>query len=120
MRRSRAALLARIIAVLSLFVGLVAVAQPAVAITDGQRDEVHTNVGVVRFTTQDRDEQIQLIGSNWFTTAQGQELADMVATGALDLSYLITKPFPLSKVNEAISGRATDHDGGFSNYVIIP
>jgi Trypsin len=52
MRRSRAALLARIIAVLSLFVGLVAVAQPAVAITDGQRDEVHTNVGVVRFTTE--------------------------------------------------------------------
>jgi secreted trypsin-like serine protease len=26
--------------------------QPAVAITGGQRDEVHTNVGVVRFTTE--------------------------------------------------------------------
>ncbi|MEH0547614.1 alcohol dehydrogenase catalytic domain-containing protein [Streptomyces sp. B21-105] len=66
------------------------------------------------------DEQVQLIGSNWFTTAQGQEVADMVATGALDLSYLISKPFPLSEVNEAISGRATDLDGGFSNYVVIP
>ncbi|MDQ0958496.1 threonine dehydrogenase-like Zn-dependent dehydrogenase [Streptomyces sp. B4I13] len=66
------------------------------------------------------DEQVQLIGSNWFTTAQGQEVADMVATGALDLSYLISKPFPLPEVNEAISGRATDLDGGFSNYVVIP
>ncbi|WP_449351048.1 zinc-binding dehydrogenase [Streptomyces shaanxiensis] len=66
------------------------------------------------------DEQVQLIGSNWFSTAQGQEVADMVATGALDLSYLITKPFPLSEVNEAISGRATDLDGGFSNYVVLP
>jgi hypothetical protein len=28
------------------------VAAPAVAITDGQRDEVHTNVGVIRFTTE--------------------------------------------------------------------
>ena len=27
-------------------------AQPSSAITDGQRDEVHTNVGVVRFTTE--------------------------------------------------------------------
>ncbi|WP_155056004.1 alcohol dehydrogenase catalytic domain-containing protein [Streptomyces blattellae] len=66
------------------------------------------------------DEQVQLIGSNWFSTAQGQEVADMVATGALDLSYLIPKPFPLAEVNEAISGRATDLDGGFGNYVVIP
>ncbi|WP_037680171.1 zinc-binding dehydrogenase, partial [Streptomyces griseus] len=66
------------------------------------------------------DEQVQLIGSNWFSTAQGQEIADMVATGALVLSYLITKSFPLEKVNEAISGRITDRDGGFSNYVVIP
>jgi alcohol dehydrogenase len=43
----------------------------------------------------------------------------MVATGALDLSYLQTKPFPLARVNEAISG-LEDRDGGFSNYVVIP
>src|SRR5262245_15342670 len=36
-----------------LLVGSTAVfTQPAGAITDGQRDEVHTNVGVVRFTTE--------------------------------------------------------------------
>src|SRR5262245_26244021 len=32
--------------------GVLIVAQPAGAITGGQRDEVHTNVGVVRFTTE--------------------------------------------------------------------
>ncbi|MES2482636.1 MAG: alcohol dehydrogenase catalytic domain-containing protein [Pseudomonadota bacterium] len=65
------------------------------------------------------DEQIQLIGSNWFTTAQGQEMADMVRTGALDLSYLQHRKFPLAHVNEAISG-LKDRDGGFSNYLVIP
>lgn len=65
------------------------------------------------------DEQIQLIGSNWFTTAQGQEMADMVATGTLDLSYLENVVFPLARVNEAISG-LKDRNGGFSNYVVVP
>lgn len=65
------------------------------------------------------DEQIHLIGSNWFTTAQGQEMADMVGTGALNLSYLQHRRFPLAQVNEAISG-LKDRDGGFSNYVVLP
>jgi len=34
-----------------LLVGGVVIAQPASAITGGQRDEVHTNVGVIRFAT---------------------------------------------------------------------
>jgi hypothetical protein len=37
--------------VLLLFAGIAVTAQPASAIVDGQRDEVHTNVGLVRFTT---------------------------------------------------------------------
>jgi threonine dehydrogenase-like Zn-dependent dehydrogenase len=65
------------------------------------------------------DEQVQLIGSNWFSTAQGQELARMVETGALDLSYLEHARFPLAEVNRAISGLRNRH-GGFSNYVVIP
>ncbi|WP_433475058.1 alcohol dehydrogenase catalytic domain-containing protein [Spirillospora sp. CA-142024] len=65
------------------------------------------------------DEQVQLIGSNWFSTAQGQEIADMVRTGALDLGYLEPQRFPLSEVNEAISG-LRHRSGGFSNYVVIP
>jgi D-arabinose 1-dehydrogenase-like Zn-dependent alcohol dehydrogenase len=65
------------------------------------------------------DEQVQLIGSNWFSTTQGQEIADMVATGTLDLSYLEPKRFALSDVNAAISGTG-ERPGGFSNYVVIP
>src|SRR4051812_45664993 len=37
---------------LLLVVGTLMSAQPAAAITDGQRDEVHTNVGLIRFTTE--------------------------------------------------------------------
>jgi hypothetical protein len=37
---------------LVLTTSVVMTAQPATAITGGQRDEVHTNVGVIRFTTE--------------------------------------------------------------------
>ena len=65
------------------------------------------------------DEQIRIIGSNWFTTEQGQELADMVGSGVIDMSYLKDEVYPLSQVNEAISG-LKERDGGFSNYVVCP
>jgi D-arabinose 1-dehydrogenase-like Zn-dependent alcohol dehydrogenase len=65
------------------------------------------------------DEQVQILGSNWFTTAQGQEMAHMVETGTLDLSYLEHERFALEDVNRAISG-LKDRRGGFSNYVVIP
>jgi D-arabinose 1-dehydrogenase-like Zn-dependent alcohol dehydrogenase len=65
------------------------------------------------------DEQVQIIGSNWFSTAQGQEMVHMVETGTLDLSYLEHERFALDDVNEAISG-LTDRRGGFSNYFVIP
>jgi len=65
------------------------------------------------------DEQIHLIGSNWFSATQGQEMADMVSTGTIDLSYLEDVTFPLERVNEAISG-LKDRNGGFSNYVVCP
>ena len=45
------------------------------------------------------DEQVQLIGSNWFSTAQGQEIVHMVETGTLDVSYLEHVRFPLDEVN---------------------
>ena len=65
------------------------------------------------------DEQIQVIGSNWFTPAQGRDLAEMAASGVLDLSVLQHHRFPLASVNEAISG-LKDRNGGFSNYVVMP
>jgi alcohol dehydrogenase len=63
------------------------------------------------------DLQQTLIGSCWFDAAQGQEMADMAAAGVLDLSVFEHVSYPLSKVNEAISGIA-DRNGGFSNFVI--
>jgi hypothetical protein len=53
MRRYRTALVAKAIGVLSLVIGLVTIGQqPASAIIGGERDTVHTNVGLVRFTTE--------------------------------------------------------------------
>lgn len=65
------------------------------------------------------DNNQHLIGSQWFTTREGQEMADLVAAGMADFSILETTATPLEKVNEAISGIAKRH-GGFSNYVIHP
>jgi D-arabinose 1-dehydrogenase-like Zn-dependent alcohol dehydrogenase len=65
------------------------------------------------------DEQIQLIGSNWSSAAQCQEMAEMARAGTLQLSALEHRRFPLADINVAISG-LKDRSGGFSNYVIIP
>jgi D-arabinose 1-dehydrogenase-like Zn-dependent alcohol dehydrogenase len=65
------------------------------------------------------DEQIQVIGSNWFTAAQGQEMAELARAGLLDMSVFEHRRFPLDEVNHAISG-LSDRNGGFSNYVIVP
>lgn len=65
------------------------------------------------------DNNQSLIGSQWFTTAEGQEMADMVGSGVADFSCLETHASPLAEVNEAISGISRRH-GGFSNFVIHP
>ena len=65
------------------------------------------------------DEQIQVIGSNWFTAAQGQEMAELARAGLFDMSVFEHRRFPLEDVNNAISGLAA-RNGGFSNYVIVP
>ena len=65
------------------------------------------------------DEQIQVIGSNWFTAAQGQEMAELARAGVLDMSVFEHHRFPLEEVNQAISGLG-ERNGGFSNYVIVP
>ncbi|WP_337322861.1 MULTISPECIES: trypsin-like serine protease [unclassified Kribbella] len=52
MRRVRVGRLASVLSAVSLVAGMLLIAQPAAAITGGQRDEVHTNVGVIRFTTE--------------------------------------------------------------------
>ena len=53
MKRYRLGSMGAVLTGMLLVVGVIANAQPASAITDGQRDTVHTNVGVVRFTTSE-------------------------------------------------------------------
>jgi alcohol dehydrogenase len=65
------------------------------------------------------DEQLQFIGSVWFSTAEGREMAEMARAGTLDLSVFQHHSFPLARINEAISG-LTNRNGGFSNYIIAP
>ena len=62
---------------------------------------------------------IRILGSTWFTTKESQELADMIGTGILDLSFFETETFPLTAVNEAISD-TSERSGGFSNFVLRP
>ena len=52
MKRYRTSRIGTMFSALLLFAGIAVTAQPASAIVDGQRDEVHTNVGLVRFTTE--------------------------------------------------------------------
>ena len=65
------------------------------------------------------DQQLRLIGSAWFTSGEGQAMADLVEAGVIDLSALEHQVFPLEQVNEAISGIA-ERNGGFSNFIISP
>ncbi len=60
-----------------------------------------------------------LIGSRWFTVAEGQEMAMMAAAGTLDFSLLDHQRFALDEVNEAIA-TAARADSGFINVVVLP
>lgn len=62
---------------------------------------------------------IRIIGSCWFTTVQGQQMAALVERGLLDLTFFDNRKYPLSAVNDAINGTA-ERDGGFTNVVVNP
>jgi D-arabinose 1-dehydrogenase-like Zn-dependent alcohol dehydrogenase len=62
---------------------------------------------------------IQMIGSCWFSTGEGQELAEMARAGTLDLSVLEHRRVPLKDVNEGLS-TLQDANRGFNNFVVIP
>ena len=49
----------------------------------------------------------------------GQNMADMVESGVLDLSFSSTRMFALEDINQAITG-IENRQGGFSNYAIRP
>lgn len=60
-----------------------------------------------------------IMGSLWFTTAQGQEMAELAANGSVKLDVFEHEVFALEEINSALARIATRH-GGFSNYVISP
>lgn len=84
----------------------------------------HVNIGAVAGELpinlhKIMDNDMQLSGSAWFTTGQGQEMADMVESGTVDLSVFEHCVYKLDDVNTAL-GLIANRNGGFSNYVICP
>jgi D-arabinose 1-dehydrogenase-like Zn-dependent alcohol dehydrogenase len=63
------------------------------------------------------DEQMELIGSVWFTTAESIEIAGMLGSRAIDVSVLQPKSWRLDEINDAISG-VSSGDGGFTSYLV--
>lgn len=66
------------------------------------------------------DRQQALLGSLWFTPGEGQAMSDLATVGALDLSVLEHRRYPLDAVNEAISQVDSSGAGGFANFVVCP
>jgi alcohol dehydrogenase len=64
-------------------------------------------------------QQLQYIGSLWFTTAEGEDMAAMADAGTLDLSVFEHQRFTLDQVNEALAA-IEKRTGGFTNVVITP
>ncbi|HEY2533344.1 MAG TPA: alcohol dehydrogenase catalytic domain-containing protein [Xanthobacteraceae bacterium] len=69
----------------------------------------------IRFMTS----RLHFRGSNWFTTGEGQLMAEMVRAGVLDLSSIKSKAFPLDQVNQALDA-VKQRPGGFTNIVVNP
>lgn len=62
--------------------------------------------------------QLQYIGSLWFSTAEGEEMASMIESGVLDLSLLEGHAYPLERLNEALDDIQVKGNG-FSNFHIL-
>ncbi|WP_292931370.1 hypothetical protein [Novosphingobium sp. PASSN1] len=59
------------------------------------------------------------IGSVWFTTVEGMQLAEMIRAGTLDFGLFRQEGLPLDRINEVLAGIVNRH-GGFSNFSVIP
>jgi alcohol dehydrogenase len=65
------------------------------------------------------DTQLQYRGSNWFSVAQGHQMAELVRAGVVDLAPIKPQVFPLAEVNEALAA-VKERPGGFVNIVVAP
>lgn len=58
-------------------------------------------------------------GSNWFTVAEGEEMAAMADAGLVDFEVFEHQEFALEDVNEALAASG-ENPGGFVNIVVKP
>ena len=64
--------------------------------------------------------EVGYLGSSWFTTSQGQDMADMVGSGVLDLSSFDHRRFALDEIEEALAEAQHRQTGGFESITICP
>ncbi|WP_242540108.1 alcohol dehydrogenase catalytic domain-containing protein [Trinickia mobilis] len=62
--------------------------------------------------------QVSVLGSLWFSVAEGQDLVEMAAAGTLDLSVFEHHRYRLEQANEALA-EAEKRAGGFVNVVVV-
>jgi alcohol dehydrogenase len=65
------------------------------------------------------DSSQSYIGSVWFTTAEGMDMAEMIRAGTIDMSIYRQESYPLDKINGVLAGIENRH-GGFSNFTVCP
>ncbi|OGA31268.1 MAG: hypothetical protein A3G80_02010 [Betaproteobacteria bacterium RIFCSPLOWO2_12_FULL_62_13b] len=65
------------------------------------------------------DPRLTYRGSNWFSVAQGQQMAELARSGVVDLGLLEPRVFPLEGINDALA-EVRNRPGGFVNIVVAP
>ena len=66
-----------------------------------------------------KSRNVTLFGSRWFTTAEGQDMAEMAGAGTLNVSVFDHHRYALKDVNDAIAA-LDENVRGFDNYVVMP
>lgn len=62
---------------------------------------------------------IHVVGSTWFGSADLDQMITMIAAGVIDLSFLEHRRFSLPEVNDALD-LVGSRPGGFLNVVVVP
>lgn len=62
---------------------------------------------------------VHVMGSQWFTAGDADQMIAMIGAGVIDLSFLEHRTFALPEVNEAIE-LVGSRPGGFQNVVVMP
>ena len=65
------------------------------------------------------NDQLRYQGSNWFSIAQGEQMAELARAGVVDLSVLDPRVYPLAAINDALAD-VKHRPGGFVNIVVAP